>query len=349
MNRNKLLILVAALAIVALVALLSRPTASGLGEGDLLLPELNARLNGVSGLVVKRGGDQTVASLRRTDDGWIVSDHAGYRANFERIRQNLVGLAEARIFEAKTSNPEFYERLGVRDISDPLATGHEFHITGEGIDTRIIVGQTNQGGGKMAYVRPAGQAQSYLVTASLDPGREPVDWLDNAIMDIPSARVRAVQIQHPDGEILAIAKARSDSVNYTVADVPEGRSLSFDGVANSIGAALAALSFDEVIAAADLDLGSIAPTVAVFETFDGLRVTVTTWELGDRGRYAAFTAEASAAPGAEDSPRDEETLAGIADEAATINQRLDGWAYRLPSFKSEQFVQRMDDLLAAPE
>jgi hypothetical protein len=359
LNQRNLLILVGALALVALaVLLLDRGGQRQLDEGDLLLPGLSESLNDVSEVVLRRSGNAVMVTLAQTADGWVVSDRGNYPANFSRLRQNLRGLAEARIFESKTSNPEFYERLGVRDINDSLATGTEFTITSPTVSAQVIVGRTDEGGGKLAYVRKTGEEQSYLVKASLDPGQGPNDWLDSALLDIPSTRIRSAQIRHPDGEILAVAKPRSDSVNYTVADIPAGRSLSYEGAANSIGAALAGLTLDDVEPTGDFEPGEVQPVLASFETFDGLRVDVQTWELADGERRVAFAATAQApaevaAPAeteaAEAGPVDAAEVARIADEAADITKRLGRWIYTVPSFKSDQFTRRMNDLLAAPE
>jgi hypothetical protein len=146
LNQRNLLILVGALALVALaVLLLDRGGQRQLDEGDLLLPGLSESLNDVSEVVLRRSGNAVMVTLAQTADGWVVSDRGNYPANFSRLRQNLRGLAEARIFESKTSNPEFYERLGVRDINDSLATGTEFTITSPTVSAQVIVGRTDEG------------------------------------------------------------------------------------------------------------------------------------------------------------------------------------------------------------
>jgi hypothetical protein len=382
-NQRNLLILVLALAVAALAAWLVSPEEGSLGEGDLLLPGLAEKLNEVERVTVRRAGNEAVATLERRETGWVVTDRDGYPANFDRVRQNLRGLADARIFEAKTANPDFYERLGVRDISDDQATGAELDIEAGDYRARVIVGDTDSGAGGQAFVRRAGEAQSYLVKASLDPGRNAGDWLERSVLDIASSRVRSVEIRHPDGEIVAIAKPRSESTNYTVADIPEGRRLTFEGAANAIGAALAGLQLDDVRPAANFEPAA-EPVIAIFQTFDGLTVAVRSWTqeddtlqafsavaqtTGERddagaaqtsagGAAGAGTGAAAGEPAAEDAgegpaaatpPGDADALAGVVAEAETINARLGNWLYTMPSFKAEQFTRRMDDLLAAPE
>ena len=199
MNQRNLLILFAALGLAALAAwLLGEDDSASLSEGDPVLPGLAAVLNDINSVTVRRAGDTIVATLRRDEGGWVLADRDAYPANFARIRQTLRGLADAQIFEAKTANAEFYERLGVRDIADPEAAGTELDIQAPGYSTRVIIGRTDEGGGSLAYVRRAGDAQSYLVTASLDPGSQSADWLDTAILDLPSARVRSCLLYTSD-------------------------------------------------------------------------------------------------------------------------------------------------------
>lgn len=359
MNQRNLLILFAALGLAALAAwLLTAEEPVNLSEGDLYMPGLAGVLNDVDKLTVRRAGNTPLVTLQKNENGWVAVDRDSYPANFSRVRQNLRGLAEAKIFEAKTTNPEFYGRLGVRDIADADATGSELEIQAPGYNSRIIIGRTDEGGGSLAYVRRAGKERSFLVTASLDPGSQATDWLDTAIMDLPSTRVRAVQVRHTDGEILAIAKPRSESTNYTVADVPEGRSLTYDGAANSLGAALAGLTLDDVEPADGFEPGEVEPVVTRFETFDGLAVEVRTWALEDRtvhaflaeaGEAVTDRAEAGDEDGAGDGPTDAEALAAVNEQVATLNARVGDWIYTVPSFKSEQFTRRMNDLLAAEE
>jgi hypothetical protein len=44
-----------------------------------------------------------------------------------------------------------------------------------------------------------------------------------------------------------------------------------------------------------------------------------------------------------------EPLPDPESEAAGINQRVSGWAYRIPSYKAEQLTRRLEDLLSDPE
>lgn len=290
MNARRLgLLIVAVLVLGALALMLSTPD-SGEGEsGELLLPALADKLNDIDQVTVTGPGDDLIATLARGDDGWTVAER-GYPANLGRVRKNLIALSQARIRETKTANPEFYDRLGLLDIASDEATGLELELRAGEEQFAVLIGDTGVGGGNGAYVRIPGQARSYLVDAGFDLGRSPKQWLDAEVMDIGSDEVRSVRIEHPDGDVILLSKSSPDATQFNVDNIPEGRTLTFPSVGNSIGAALASLELDDVQPAVDFS-PSAPPTVARFETFDDLVVEARTWRADD-GHRVAFSASA---------------------------------------------------------
>ena len=94
------------------------------------------------------------------------------------------------------------------------------------------------------------------------------------------------------------------------------------------------------------------------ETYDGLPGEYRTWALeyrtvhaymAEAGEAVTDRAEAGDEDGAGDGPTDAEALAAVNEQVATLNARVGDWIYTVPSFKSEQFTRRMNDLLAAEE
>ena len=69
------------------------------------------KANNVSRIVVRTAGDKTVATLERLENNWVVAERSNYPADVALIRKSLIALAEARVLEEKTSNPELYQRL----------------------------------------------------------------------------------------------------------------------------------------------------------------------------------------------------------------------------------------------
>ena len=83
---------------------------------------------------------------------------------------------------------------------------------------------------------------------------------------------------------------------------------------------------------------------AEIRTFDGLVIRASIVQRGDWawGRFEAATEEPSpGAPGA--------SAEGTAKEAAAINARLGGWAYKLPDNKGRFMRTRLADLMKKKE
>ncbi len=344
MNRRALAWLVGVLAVLAVLAGVAlRGQRDATPADGPFLPALKDELNEVSRIDITGPGGATIATLERGADRWTVAGRNNYPADVGRIRKNLLALAEARIVEEKTSNPEFYARLGVQDVSSASAGGVQLTITGGKEPIDLIVGLAQPGAQDLTYVRRAGEPGSWLISAQLDLARTGGEWLDRALTNIPAERIQSVTIDHPGVETLRIARAPGADkpaaeagatpdgiVEFRVADVPAGRALSYPGVANGVASTLADLQLEDVQTRDALGANPGKPVVARFVTTDGLTVEASAWRLPD-GTRVTFNA----------------TGRGDAEKEATaLNARLGGWVYTLPSYKTEQLTRRLQELLA---
>ena len=372
MNKRILIGLVIAVAALTLLAIFGqrRDAAAPASQGGMLAPGLEDALNDVERITVTKAAGEVVATLERRPESWVVVEKGGYPADVGKIRQGLVALAEARILEQKTSNPEFYARLGVEDVADANAAGIAIAFTASGHDLpTLILGNTE--GAKFRYARRAGEEQSYLIDRAPDLPRSAAQWVDADIIDVRGERVREVTITHADGEVVTIAKTTSDAMNFDVANVPAGRELTYPGVANVVGNALRELNLEDVQPAAENPEGE---SVRIeYRTFDGLVLAVRGSELGEeswvtfeasyspeQAAQAAPAADSANPPGGGDSApesaaaADSSTSAAgeeapdVASEAQRINQRVGGWRYRIAGYQYDQMTRRMSDLLKPP-
>jgi hypothetical protein len=304
-------------------------------ESDtVFLPGLIDSLNDIERIEIIAAGNATVVTLDRQPDGWTVRERDGYRADLNKVRHTLLTFAEANILEVKTANPEFYAMLGVEDVDAEDARSLEVILTGPGVDVTVLVGDT--AGDYRRYVRRGGEAQSYMISRDPELGETAADWIDTALIDIQSDRVRTVTVVHSDGERVEVTKSAATQENFDVAGVPDGRELLYASVANVMGSVLQNLALEDVERAGPLD-GTLIVTEYV--TFDGLTVTVESLE-GDDGAWIQVAAATAA-----DAPSDGES--DPAGEAEALNARLAGWRFRIPTYKFEQLTRRMDDLLKA--
>ena len=374
MTNRTVTVLAAALVVLGALALIAQydpqPPSPG---GGLLLPELAGDLDQVTQVTVVGAGAEPVATLQRGEDGnWSVAEKDGYPADVEQIRNTLISLAEGRIVEPKTANPEFYDRLGVEDIASDDAGG--VAVTLAGIDSPIDVIVGDSEGASQRYVRLADQAESFLIDRDPEVGSETTDWLATEILAIPGPRIARVTVTHPDGEVVSVSKADPDQSNFDVEAMPEGRELQYASIANVMGTVLSNLSLQDVEPLTDTD---VPVTVTEWVTFDGLVITAESFERDDEP-WVAFRAEYRApavtpegdsasdadadsdsvaeqepatadgtedASGEADEAADENDGMDVAAEAAELDQRLAGWRYRIASYQFDQMTRRMDDLL----
>ena len=314
------------LVLVAALLLVESGDDSELPEsGTRLMPEFRAVANDVDRLVVTRAGKPPL-EIARQEDGWRVPDRDGYPADIAHVRNVLLAMADAAVVEAKTANPEFHSQLGVDAPTGELSKG--VLITASAGEQRFEVIFGNAAQGSYRYARIASEDQSWLIDQNPDIPTDVGDWLDANIIDIDSSDVRSVTISHPDADTIAVSKAAREDVNFEVADIPEGRELSYSTVANGIGGALNDLDLDDVRRAAEADETAV---VTVFETFDGVKITATTVKSDD-GNWVGFAVEATG---------------DDADRAAEIGARVHGWQYRIADYKANLLTRRWDDILKA--
>jgi hypothetical protein len=358
MSQRNVLILLAAVVVLVTLVLLGQG-GSSTGSGKLLMPSLAAALNDIERVAITKANNEVVVTLERTPEGWVATNKNGYAADVGKLRQGLRALAEAKILEQKTANPELYSHLGVEDVSGDKAAGIAIALTAKGKELpALILG--NADGSKHRYVRRAGETQSYLIDRNPEFARGVGQWLDALIVDIRSDRIAQVTITQADGPVVRISKPNKDAANYDVADVPKGRELLYPGVANVIGNSLRELSLEDVEPAAAATPAK--PTVVEFRTFDGLVVRAEGEKRGDAS-WVAFTASvdaaraaaaaatpAPAAEGAGATPNDAKPAAApdAAAEAARINAKVGPWRYKIATFQYDQMTRRISDLLKPP-
>ncbi len=364
------LIVVGGVAVVALGAALllsgrsdqASGGAQGGSVGAPLVPGLDGAINDIASVQLI-GAEQTL-TLARSDDGWSVREKDGYAAEISRVRELLLALADARLLEEKTSNPENYGALGL-DAPTTIA------LTGDGFDEqRISIGNSARRD-SATYVRRGDEAPTWLVSGRISAQADPVSWVDPIIINIRGERIQSVSIAHEDGEQLRIEKAGRNETGYVVKDIPAGKELRYESIANAIGTSLANLRLEDV-RAADSEESPLAGdgealTRVRYLTFDGLVLEASTFAQGET-RWVSFEAsvdeaqaerfappgddgETDASPGDEDAPVTDEqapSLAEVQAEADTLNAQLSPWVFAIGRYKAEQLTRRMDDLVQDP-
>ena len=345
-------LLAATLVVAAVLLLLPGKTSKESAlEPRPLVPGLAERVNDISRVRITGAGSLPVATLLRKGEGWVVEEAQSYPADWARLKGLLAAVAQAQVIEPKTSNPAYFDRLGLVDVDQEDSTAVMVEI-GEGEDAvSLLLGQVAQGRDGQ-YVRFAGTEQALLIDRTVEMSAELRDWLDREVIDLAEAEVVEVALTHPDGEQLSVRKVSADDEDFTLQDIPPGRKIQSSWSVNSLGGGLADLQLDEVTPDSNVDW-SQSIQVRVL-TADGLEIKA---ELAKPGETAWLRLTASAYLPEASSPKEtgaEQAATGPGtairaeseERAEAINRRVSGWAYALPEFKAQVLSKRREDLLA---
>lgn len=337
----------------------------------LLLPGFEVRVEQVDAIEVAGAGGEVLVRLEKHAGQWRMPEKLDWPGNQREISRALFRLAAAKRIEAKTADPARHARLGVEAIASAEAKGVELRVSGGGEPVRLVVGNNHPGLGG-SYVRLGDDPQAWLLDEDVAPARNPVDWLDRRLLDIPLARVASVRVAPAQGRAFTLSRVDG---GFSL----DGRPMAAMGNPDD-GNATAGfpdqLAFDDLAA----DDGSGATLSAIFTSVDGLSVTVSAWrreqqtwarlsvaldEVAARDWYAAEARREAAAARAAEAEREEgaaglgaapdagdaaggpevaaaETPAEAAVAAARVEERLAGLreqARRLRvAFEGKQFL-----------
>lgn len=289
-----------ALAVVTAVAVgavlsIDREPGTVAGSGELVFPALLDRVNDVARVRVT--GNEGTFTLARDGEAWVVEEKERYPAEPDMMHNLILGAAGLRRVEPKTSNPERYPKLRLEDPAGEGAQSARFVLEdASGAElARWVLGDRRPSksdpGRTELYIRTGDDPQAWLVEGSLPGGRTIIDWVDRIVARIDRERLRAVEVAHADGAVVAVGRSRPTDADFTLQGVPEGREIDAQYRINDIGRVLEELRFEDVVPASELDFSGAVDKRVRITTFDGLRIRMETVMRGGEA-FARLRAEA---------------------------------------------------------
>ena len=367
---RSILILAAVTAIVVGAVLsVDREPSTAARSGEIVFPGLLDQVNSV--VRVRVTGNEGKFTLTQDRDTWVVEEKERYAADPDRVHKLLLGAAGMKRVEPKTSNPELYPKLWLEDPSSKDAKSVRF-VLENASDAELanwVLGDRRPSKSDTSrtelYIRVADDPLAWLVEGSVPGGQKIIDWLDRPVARIDRERLRAVEVAHADGTVIAVNKSLPADADFALRDIPADREADSQYRINDIGRFLEDLRFEDVAPSSSLDFAGSVDKQVQAATFDGLRVHLETvmrdgeaWVqlraefdegLVEKSEDAAEASkdEAGAAPG--DTPGSLRSADEVWAEAERLNARWKGWAYELPSFKRDYIAKRIDELTRAIE
>jgi hypothetical protein len=362
MRRNALLILVAlTMAVVTAATLTQRDTSVIARSGEAVFPELLNDINRTAKVVGMSGGKEF--TLERHENRWVVPEKAGYPASQDEVRKLLIGAAELKRVEPKTSNPDLYAKLGLDDVTAEGSSAVRYRLLDASGDVLadFLLGNSRSARGdpdaSEYYVREPHDAQSWLVEGRLPDITNAVEWLDDGILTLERERVRRVTVRHPDGHQVEVFKSEPDEQDFQLAGKPEDAEIDGDWKLNDMGRAMAELELNDVRPGADQSV-SADGYVATLVTFDGLRVRLESTKDGESTLarlYAEFDPDLVSREhlsGEGGTGEQKSKLLGaeeVQKEAEGLNERWRDWVFVLPGYRSGYLSKRRDEIIKSPD
>ncbi|MCU0984642.1 MAG: DUF4340 domain-containing protein [Acetobacteraceae bacterium] len=309
--------------------------------------------------VAQRLGEARAIEIRRHDgtlrlalaDGvWGLAERGGFPVRPDRVRELFAGLAELRLIEERTGNPELFSRLGLEDVT--VAGGASQLLTvrdGQGrVLAEAILGRRRvRTAGNLPeaiYIRRPGENRTFLAEGQLRADSDPMLWIEREILDIRRQRIATVTTRREGAEPVRAVRRSADLEAAELEGMAEGFAADQAKV-DDLPRALEWLTLNDVRPAAAVSAGAVLGE-ARFTTFDGLAITFRIVSAEEK-RWALVTvawAEPAARP--ENAPAEVKPAEEAKAEAEALSRRLSPWAFQLVDWKTDILLYRPEDVTA---
>lgn len=332
-RRRVLMGLALAAGLLALVSLIGNPASPAyqLTErtGQKVFPRLERQLSSAEVIRV-HVSDVSYTLKRETPDSdtWVMIESGNYPVRPDRLQALAEGLSEMVWGDARTKDPEKLDRIGLGAPEDG-GSGASLQILDD--DNNTIAALITGRRGDKVYARFPDEDKSFRVEGTLPPLYTREAWLDFNVVEMQPDAVAAVRITESNGRSLYLTRPPGTGPRAFQPAPPFERDRLISRLATT-GPALALSRFApiDVKPAASLETRRIGRHIT--STHDGLEIDVSAYREPD-----GFFVTLRAVEAGEGAAR-----------AATINQRAEGWAFKLTEFDWNDFTPAVRSIVRRP-
>ena len=283
--------------VAAVFAVLSQPAVTTLRLVDEpAFPALRENPDAVAKITLTTP-EGTITLVRETGDRWAALERYGYPVDRKQVRDLVVALADMRLIERKTAQPERYDRLQVEppDAEDAQSRLVRLESAEGTVLAEAIIGKqryrltgTEPSG---TYLRRPDEAQSWLASGGVQIEQAAARWLDAEIVDIAPAAIRRIEIERA-GEPGYVAAREEQGGELRLVDLADDEALKEDADLGRLAGALSSVQFEDIKPREQLTWPAQQHSARI-ETFDGLELTVRLAQI-DGEHWATFDARGEA-------------------------------------------------------
>lgn len=257
-------------------------------------------------------------TLARTTSGWTLEETGGYPVRPDRLSDLAGGLETLSFDVRRTNDPYKHDRIG---LGNPSEGGNGALIEVFGQDSALMHSLLIGRKGDTLYVRDPEQSQTYRADGTLPPFYNRRAWLDLNIIDIDPSALRSVRITDAANRSLYLRRDEGGGArSFRPAPPNQDDRLISRLAASTTALAVTRLSPVDVKPASDLTTEAISRHIS--ETFDGLEIDLRAYRE-PFGLWVTLRA-VEAGEGAR--------------RAAVINQKAEGWAFRITDYDFQDFT-----------
>jgi len=353
LNSLTILFIVTVVMVILMLITIQRPSDNN-DDYALLFPGLFDKLSDVDS--IKFNSSQDTFTLVKQGEDWYIKERWNHPADFNLVKRALIDIADSKILDRKTANPENYPILGVEGVDNGGSSLLVTMLNGEQEMASLIIGNEREvgqtSGPRQFYVRRAGEERTWFVEGYLNLNRFMINWIKSEVINIARERIAQVNIIQPNGDTATL-------VNLGVKDkfgTPTAREktvFKYEQLGYDIAGSLFQLRMEDVQPIADFSRGDAEIVKAEFITFDGLKVTTETSFI-DGQYFTTFSAEFASdlittAPAAIQEMDVLQSAADVQQEVAKLNKDLQPWAYRFGGFVGTNLMRAKADIVTETE
>jgi len=314
-------------------------------ESLAFFPDLGTEIESVNHISIK--GYSGEINISRVNDTWVIDEFDGYPALPDKVKSTVLGVADLKINAPKTTLPRLYNRLGVEgpEIEDSTSLLLSLKDAERNNIVEMIVGKLRLSSASQStpglYIREPDEARSYLVDGVIDITASKTDWIERSLLDIPAEAIRAVRVEHADGDTYTLFKSEKGQDQFALENLPAGKKLASKLIISRYGSILQDIQINGARSKEKLQKQENSIQVLI-HTFEGTVIDMLAFEYEDTP-YASFEFRFDETLIAEG--EDKEKIEGIKAFVANMNARALNWWYEIPPFKYDVIKKRSASIM----
>jgi uncharacterized protein DUF4340 len=349
LNSFTILFIITVVMVILMLITIQRPRDTS-DDYSLLFPELYDQLSTIDTLQFKSSQDEF--TLYKQGEDWFIKERWNHPADFNLVKRALIDIAEAKILERKTANPEQHIVLGVEGIEDGGSSIQVIMLSGDQQKAGLILGNEREIGRSQGvrrfYVRRADEDRTWLAEGYLNINPLMLNWIKSEVINITRERIAQVNIIQPNGDTATIINTGKKD-KFGTPEMMEKTVFKYEQLGYDIAGSLFQLRMEDVQPASDFSRGDVEVVTAEFITFDGLKV-ITKTSFNDGKYYTTFYAENDQSL-VKPAPEDIQALGvlktaeQVHQETAALNEQLQPWVYRFGGFAGTNMMRAKADMV----